>query len=186
MNFLVKFCALVGCFLILYPLSAQAETMFSRYKSEKFSYNEKWANLNLETCKEVLKPGTYFASNEDGNMLSPKPQTGNLRTENAELREEIKKLSRDLADSNYLLAISNRSLKKVKDTSTEYAELETTHKETVSILSKQNEKVDKLEDEITKLLRQQNIRWFFSGVAVFLLGFIIGFSARREKRKSLL
>lgn len=115
-----------------------------------------------------------------------KSQTDILRTENAELKAAIAALKRELADSKYLHALSKKSLQKVKDTSAEYAELETKYNETAESLSKQNKKVGVLEDEVANLLRQKNIMWFFSGVGVFLLGFLIGYSARREKRNSLL
>ncbi|MBU1053144.1 MAG: hypothetical protein KKC46_04845 [Proteobacteria bacterium] len=115
-----------------------------------------------------------------------KSQTDILRTENAELKAEITTLKRELADSKYLHALSKRTLKQFKDTSAEYTELEAKYNETAENLTKQNKKVGVLEDEVANLLRQKNIMWFFSGVGVFLLGFLIGYSARREKRKSLL
>ncbi|MGB5159236.1 hypothetical protein [Desulfobacterium sp. N47] len=184
MDFIVKCCIIIGSLLAFYTLPVQAETTFYRHKPEQIIYNGKSANSDLKDDNEFLKQRIYIASNETGNM--PKSQINVLRAENAELNTEINQLNRELADSKYLLAISNKSLDKLKDTSDEYTELKTKHDETVLMLSNQNEKVDKLEDEITKLLRQQNIRWFFSGAAVFLLGFIIGYSARREKRRSLL
>ncbi|MFH2043727.1 MAG: hypothetical protein ABIK92_01110 [Pseudomonadota bacterium] len=115
-----------------------------------------------------------------------KSQTDILRADNAELKAELTTLKRELADSKYLHALSKRTLKQFKDTSAEYTELEAKYNETAEILTKQNKKVGVLEDEVANLLRQNNIMWFFSGVGVFLLGFLIGYSARREKRKSLL
>ena len=50
------------------------------------------------------------------------------------------------------------------------------HTETVASL---NAKVDKLES-------RQTVRWFLTGAGVLLLGFIIGFSTRRQRRKSSL
>lgn len=129
---------------------------------------------------------TMFSGYMSEKESLSKSQIDILRAENAELNEEIKKLNLLLANKKYALAILNKSLESIKDTSAEYTELETKYNEAALMISKQNKKVDDLEDEITKLLRQQNIRWFFSGGAVFLLGFIIGYSARREKRRSLL
>ncbi len=195
MSSIYKWFIIAGVLLFLYPLFGQAETISTGYKPKKSSYSEDLSDRHLEPGSDTLKTLKPIALIEtDGTPLRkmpekealPKSQISILRSENAELNEEVKNLSRQLKSSKYSFDVLNKSFENLKDISAKYSELETKYNETTSMLSKQNKKVDKLEEDITSLLRQQNIRWFFSGVAVFLLGFIIGYNARREKRRSFL
>jgi SH3 domain protein len=74
----------------------------------------------------------------------------------------------------------------LKSGSAEYIKLKTTYQKTSSKLSEQTERADKVEGELAKLLRSQNIKWFLSGAGVLLLGFIIGYSSKRQRRRSSL
>ena len=50
----------------------------------------------------------------------------------------------------------------------------------------QTQKALELDNEVEKLHWNQNVRWFLSGAGVLLLGFIIGFSTKRQRRRSSL
>jgi hypothetical protein len=43
-----------------------------------------------------------------------------------------------------------------------------------------------MEKEIARLSLNRNIRWFLSGAGVLVLGFIIGFSTKKQRRRSSL
>ena len=49
-----------------------------------------------------------------------------------------------------------------------------------------SQRADELEEALSKLERGGQIRWFLSGAAVLLAGFFLGFSAKRQRRRSSL
>jgi hypothetical protein len=53
-------------------------------------------------------------------------------------------------------------------------------------LTEQTQKASKYEEDLTKLLWNKNIKWFLSGAGVLILGFIIGFMTKRQRRRSSL
>jgi len=81
---------------------------------------------------------------------------------------------------------TNKDYEALKRDSKEFLKLQSKFKESSSKLSEQTKKAEKFEDELTKLLWNQNIKWFLSGAGVLILGFIIGFSTKRQRRRSSL
>ena len=109
-----------------------------------------------------------------------------MQEENSSLKAENKKLSTKLAAGGKKLQKTSNDYEALKRESKEFLELQSKFKASSSKLAKQTKKADKFEDELTKLLWNQNIKWFLSGAGVLILGFIIGFSTRRQRRRSSL
>jgi len=85
------------------------------------------------------------------------------------LKAENKKLSTKLAASR----------KKFQKTSNNYETLKRESKEFLELQSK-------FKASSSKLAENQNIKWFLSGAGILILGFIIGFSTKRQRRRSSL
>ncbi|RPH51781.1 MAG: TIGR04211 family SH3 domain-containing protein [Desulfobacteraceae bacterium] len=170
------------------------EVLESGQEIEVISIDDEWANVRLQNGKEGWVSGKYLTSEKTNSMVlkriqekesSLSSQINALRVENAKLKGELKGIGLQLAESQQNLFEIKKAHESLKINSGGYIQLESDYKNAARKLAEQSKKSESLEDELTKVLQQQNIKWFFSGAAVIILGFIIGYSSRREKRRSL-
>ena len=115
-----------------------------------------------------------------------KDKAAALTEENKILKAENSRLGADLNTSETKLKSIDSAYETLKNDSKEFLDLQTKYKDTTSKLAEQTQKAEKYEDELTKLLWNKNIKWFLSGAGVLVLGFIIGFSTKRQRRHSSL
>jgi len=101
-------------------------------------------------------------------------------------KKENKGLSSELRTTKANLNKIKSSHETLKKESAEFLGLKSNYEKTSSKLTEQTQKAEKLEEELTKLLLHQNIKWFLSGAGVLLLGFVIGFSIKRQRKRSSL
>jgi len=170
------------------------EVLESGQEVEVLSIDDEWANVRLQNGKEGWVSGKYLTSEKTSSLVLKKiqekesllgSQISVFRTENTKLKNDVKELGRQLAESRQSLFEIKKAYDNLKSSSGGYIQLESDYKKAAQKLAEQSNKAESLEDELTRLLQQQNIKWFFSGAAVLIVGFIIGYSARREKRSSL-
>jgi len=170
------------------------EVLESGQDVEVLSIDDEWANVRLQNGKEGWVSGKYLTTEKTSSLILKRlqekesllaSQISVLRTENAKLSGEVKGLGLQLAESRQNLVEITKTYENLKNNSGSYIQLESDHKKATQKLAEQSKKAESLEDELTKVLQQQNIKWFFSGAAVLIVGIIIGYSARREKRRSL-
>jgi SH3 domain protein len=109
-----------------------------------------------------------------------------LLKENRIYKEESKRLHTELSGSKEMLAATSKSYDTLKKESADFLDLKSKYEVTSSQLADQTKKAEKLEEELSKLLLHRNIIWFLSGAGVLIFGMLIGFSARRQRRKSSL
>ena len=50
-------------------------------------------------------------------------------------------------------------------------------------LSEQTKRAEALDEELRSIEINQYIKWFLAGSGVLVVGFIVGFSARRQRRR---
>jgi len=115
-----------------------------------------------------------------------KDSASQMQEKNSLLKAENKKLTTEFAVSRKELQKTSKDYEVLKTESKEFLQLQSKFKAASSKLAEQTKKAEKFEDELTKLLWNQNIKWFLSGAGVLILGFIIGFSAKRQRRRSSL
>ena len=115
-----------------------------------------------------------------------KDSASQLQEKNSLLKAENEKLTTEFAVSRKELQKTSKDYEALKTESKEFLKLQSKFKAASSKLAEQTKKAEKFEDELTKLLWNQNIKWFLSGAGVLILGFIIGFSAKRQRRRSSL
>ena len=109
-----------------------------------------------------------------------------IKEENSLLKAENKKVNTEFTEITKELQKTSKDYESLKRDSKEFLNLQSKFKESSSKLAEQTKKAEKFEDELTKLLWNQNIKWFLSGAGVLILGFIIGFSTKRQRRRSSL
>ncbi|MBU4344319.1 MAG: TIGR04211 family SH3 domain-containing protein [Desulfobacteraceae bacterium] len=113
-------------------------------------------------------------------------QSAFLLKENRVYKEESKRLRAELSGSKEMLVAISKSYDTLKKESADFLELKSKYELASSQLSDQTKKAEELEEELSKLLSHRSIIWFLSGAGVLILGILIGFSAKRQRRKSSL
>jgi SH3 domain protein len=151
---------------------------------EVISTNGDWAKVRLLNGREGWLNSKYLTAWKSGgtDLKKIKEKEALLNRQNTALKDELKNLSLQLAESRQALSETAKSLETLKDSSRNYVDLENKYNEAEKKLAFQKNKMDELEDENTKLSLQQNV----VGAVILLVGFIIGYNARRDKSKSSL
>ena len=120
------------------------------------------------------------------NHSALQTKAASLMEENKALKDENNTLGINLKTSETKQKSLSKSYETLKTESKQFLDLQAKYKESTSKLAAQTQKAEKFEDELTKLLWNKNIKWFLSGAGVLILGFIIGFSTKRQRRHSSL
>ncbi|MCD4777768.1 MAG: TIGR04211 family SH3 domain-containing protein, partial [Desulfobacterales bacterium] len=154
-----------------------------------------WSLVRITNGKEGWVLSRFLKSKEpDGLVLDRlkkkhnvlKNQAVSTIEENKVYKKENKKLNSELKTNKEISKKIKSSYETLKKESAEFLELKSNYAKTSSNLIEQTKKAEKLEEELTSLLLHQNIKWFLSGAGVLLLGFVIGFSTKRQRRRSSL
>lgn len=104
----------------------------------------------------------------------------------AKLQAENQRLNAELAFSEKALSELTKAHESLKSKSDNLLRTQTNHQNSAARLAEQKQKAEKLEAELSKLEIHQHIRWFLCGAGVLFVGFLMGFSARRQRRRSSL
>ena len=154
-----------------------------------------WSFVRITNGKEGWVLSRFLTPKEpDGLVLDRlkkkhnvlKNQAVSMIEENKVYKKENKKLNSELKTNKEISKKIKSSYETLKKESAEFLELKSNYEKTSSNLIEQTKKATKLEEELTSLLLHQNIKWFLSGAGVLLLGFVIGFSTKRQRRRSSL
>lgn len=120
-----------------------------------------------------------------------------LQQENAELKEKLatlenhwstaasreKQLSQELAETSQAIESLRSEYETLKEGASEYLELKAQFEETRAALESAEETVKKLAMENENLRFSQKIKWFVTGAAVLLCGWVIGLIMGRQQKK---
>ncbi len=164
-------------------------------KVEVLKPGEEWTQVRLNNGKEGWVVSRFLTNKIPSSIeletLKNKHQAllaqdALLLEENKALKADNKAFSNELAATKKRLQTLNSSYDTLKTASTEFLDLQSKYKKMSAKLAEQTQKADKYEEDLTKLLWNKNIKWFLSGAGVLILGFIIGFSAKRQRRRSTL
>jgi len=156
---------------------------------------DEWALVRLGDGKEGWVLTRYLTSKITNKVklqwLQKKHKTltvqaATLLEENTKLKEENKKFESDLNKSQKNAEEFKMSYEALKTESADYIKLKSKHTKTASQLAEYTEKSELLEKELTKLEFGRTIRWFLAGAGVLLLGFLIGFATKRQRRRTTL
>ncbi|OEU83678.1 MAG: hypothetical protein BA873_04430 [Desulfobulbaceae bacterium C00003063] len=156
---------------------------------------DKWALVRLNDGKEGWVLTRYLTSKITNNVklqwLQKKHkvltvQTATLLEENTKLKGENKNFKTDLNKTQNKAEELNISYEALKTESADYIKLKSKYAKAASQLAEYVEKSELLEKELTKLEFGRTIRWFLAGAGVLLLGFLIGFGTKRQRRRTTL
>ena len=110
-------------------------------------------------------------------------QAATLLEENTRLRSDNKKLESSSDESEKALKKLHSDYDKLKAGSADYIELKEKYKTVSGQLAEQTKRADALDEDLRAIEINQYIKWFLAGSGVLLVGFIVGFSARRQRRR---
>jgi len=153
---------------------------------------EDWTLVKLANGKEgyvttrYLVPDPTYAIRFDqlqAKHTALTQQAAALLEENTRLKQENKQLSSALNDTETSLKQLETDYQELKAGSAEFLTLKTKYQKVSEQLAEQTQKASKLDKELSKVELNQYIKWFLAGSGVLLVGFIVGFSARRGRRR---
>jgi SH3 domain protein len=156
---------------------------------------DKWAQVRLPDGKEGWVLNRYLTPRETKGIIldslqkrydTLKNQITGLKEENNHLAKENKTLQAELNQLETSVKKVNTSYENLKAEAADYLDLKAKYKETVARVAEEAQKSEKFKAEIERLETRQMIRWFLTGAGVLLFGVIIGFAAKRQRRRTSL
>ena len=115
-----------------------------------------------------------------------KSQAEGLIDRNQRLTAEAERLNAELVQTQQDLTRTRQELESLRAESADFFELKKRFDDTAAQLAEKSHTAESRENEIHRLELNRNIWWFLSGAGVLFLGVIIGFTARRQRRRSTL
>ena len=162
---------------------------------EIVEFGDEWSRVQLPNGKEGWVLSRYLTPNETNNIKLQRLETkhknlmvqaAELLEENNRLKAENKKLSTEFeADQKQLVKVRT-DYETLKTEASEFLTLKTRYKRAASQLAEQTAKAQKLEEQLSRLGMNTYIKWFLAGSGVLIVGFIIGFSSKRQRRRPAL
>ena len=71
----------------------------------------------------------------------------------------------------------------LKSEAAEFITLKANYERAATQLAEQTAKAEKLDEQVTRMEMNYAIKWFLAGSAVLIVGFLIGFSTKRPRRR---
>ena len=156
---------------------------------------EEWSLVRLPDEREGWVLTRYLTSDLTHNIKLAKLETKHknltaqasaLLEENAKLKQDNRRLDAELGTNRKTLTKISSEFESLKADSAEYLNLKTKYDAAAAQLAGKTKKLAKLEEQLSKIQLYHYIKWFLAGSGVLLVGFIIGFSAKRQRRRSSL
>jgi SH3 domain protein len=117
---------------------------------------------------------------------SLKTEAATFKEENISLKTDMKRLTDELNINKKELQAIQTQFDTLKKESSHFIELKAKYEKTAAELAHQTKRADMLDVELSDALRLRHIKWFLSGAGTLILGIFLGFSSKREKRRSSL
>lgn len=162
-------------------------------KVNVIEFKKDWSYVRLPDGKEGWIITRFITSEKPSQLLLESLQkkydalikTHNpMLKENKKLKQENKKILSEFAKDKKAFERLDQSYENLKNESKNFLRLKENYQKSTSKLAEQTQKAERLEEELTKLLLHQNIKWFLSGAGVLVLGCILGYATKRQRRTS--
>ena len=156
---------------------------------------ENWSRVILQNGKEGWVLNRYLTPKQPCRIalakLEKKYETLKVKLpplleENSTLKAENEKQSKELIKNSETLKKLSESYDALKYESAGFLKLKSNYEKTAKQLAVQTVDAKNIKEELHNLQTNRAIRWFISGAVVLIFGFIIGFSSKRQRRKSSL
>ncbi|MDX9788664.1 MAG: TIGR04211 family SH3 domain-containing protein [Desulfobacterales bacterium] len=154
-----------------------------------------WTKVQTSDGKEGWVLSRFIQTELPNSIVLKKLQTlhdvlvtekAGLATENELLKTKNKEMEADLAGIRETLSRVETDYETLKKESADFIALKAKLKTSTALLSEAQEKAIQYEKDYTRLYNDQRIKWFLFGAGVLLLGIIIGYGAKSQRKKSVL
>jgi len=185
--------------LLKLPLRTGASTEYkildlvkSGQQLEVVEPGKDWSQVRLPNGKEGYVLNRYLVGQPtsavqlaklQSQYTSLRQQATTLIEENNRFKEENKTFKSSLNSNETALNKLETDYKELKAGAAEFLSLKKKYREVSTQLAEQTERANTLDKELSGLEMNQYIKWFLAGSGVLLVGFIIGFSAKRGRRR---
>ena len=162
---------------------------------EVVKFGDEWSQVQLPNGKEGWVLSRYLTTNETHNIklerLEAKHknlmiQAAELLEENNMLKAENKRFSTESKANQKQFVQTQADYEALKAEAAEFITLKANYKRAASQLAEQTTKAKQLEEELSSLEMSTYIKWFLAGSGVLIVGFLIGFSTKRQRRRPAL
>ena len=162
---------------------------------EVIKFGDEWSQVQLPNGKEGWVLSRYLTTNETHNIklerLEAKHknlmiQAAELLEENNMLKAENKRFSTESKANQKQFVKTQADYEALKAEAAEFITLKANYKRAASQLAEQTAKAKQLEEELSSLEMNTHIKWFLAGSGVLIVGFLIGFSTKRQRRRPAL
>ncbi len=164
-------------------------------KVEPLKKAEEWTKVRVSGGKEGWVMNRHLTS-EPPSILkverltrankAQREKLAEALSENGRLSERVKQLEKSLEATRTELAALKETHEALKAGAADYMDLKAKYEKAAAALEETRQQAERCEKDLVKLQLHQNIRWFLSGAGVLVVGFFIGFSTRRQRRRSSL
>lgn len=159
------------------------------------SDDDEWTQIRLPSGKEgwVLKhflqedpPSSILLAQLKDKHHELDVRAEKLSLENNELHQKINAMSQELDQHRQRVDTLNKDYDSLKKESADFLALQMDFKQTKEALRIQQDKADKMENELAKLYNDKRLWWFLAGAGVLFGGILIGFITKPQRRRSKL
>jgi SH3 domain protein len=185
--------------LLKLPLRTGASTEYkilalveSGQQLEVVEPGDNWSRVRLANGKEGYVLNRYLVGQPtsavrleqlQGKYTALRQQATALIEENNRFKEENKTFKSSVDSNEKALSKLEADYKELKAGAAEFLSLKKKYQEVSTKLAEQTKRANTLDKELSGLEMNQYIKWFLAGSGVLLVGFIIGFSAKRGRRR---
>ena len=167
----------------------------SSQQVELLQKDNQWSHVRLENGKEGWIHSRYLInyptskikfeklSLEHQNLIN---KIESLKADYKKLKFDNKKLKSKLASTKKSLNSQLSDYEALKANSSEFITLKSKYEKVSKQLSEKNQKVENLEKQISDSQLYYILKWAFAVSGILLIGFIIGYSVKRPRRKPAL
>lgn len=153
---------------------------------------EEWTQVKMANGKEGWVLSRYLTPSATHNLRLERlqgkhknltAQAAALIEENNRLKAENKEFSSEFETTQKQLQKTSTEFETLKSEASEFVSLKANYERVASQLAEQTEKAQKLDEQVSKMEMNYAIKWFLAGSAVLIVGFLIGFSTKRQRRR---
>ena len=151
-----------------------------------------WSKVRLPNEKEGWLLTRYLGSGPPSKEVIAKLKNKNevlrqqaktLIEENVRLKREGNDFQKALSKQTKTAETLKKSYETLKSGSSEYLSLKASYDKASEDLATKTKRQAELEEELRSLQETQTLHWFLGGAAVLFVGLIVGFMARRPRRR---
>jgi SH3 domain protein len=159
---------------------------------ELLEAGDEWSRVRLPSGKEGWVLSRYLTPDETSNVKLERlqaqhknltAQAAELLEENTKLKAEIEKLRAEFEVNQTQMVKTRTDYETLKAEAGEFLTLKSKYATAASQLADQTARAQKLEEQLGQLEMNTYIKWFLAGSGVLIIGFLIGFSTKRQRRR---